>query len=1143
MADSELSAVVRHLRKLEEKDNACRLHDQQLVDRFAAHRDERAFETLVARHGPMVWNVCRRVLHDASEIEDAFQATFLVLVQKAGSIQEGELLGNWLYGVAYRTAARAKVEAAKRRARERAAPARRPADPLDEISVRELLSALDRELYDLPSQYRAPLVLCYLESKTRDEAARQLECSLATLDRRLGRGRELLRRRLARSGLTLSMALPAMLVRDATASVSRALIHSTVQTAQASAAGGSAAGVISTRVAALAQGVSKAMFVTKLRSLAVLLLALGVAAAGGGVLAYRRPAQPAALGQTDSPKTKDKKNDSSKAAAEQQARTDRHGDPLPAEAVARLGTLRFRQGSHITWLAFTPDGKQLVSLGWDGVRVWDAVSGREVVQTTSEADSSISGAFLTPDGKTLVTMERGRKGNLIRLRNRSDLKVVREFAVGWLQTARLSSDGKLLAGLADNNSTIEIWDVGSGKRRRSWKAHEGWIWCCAFSADSKTLVSGGSDKAIRFWDVATGRKEREITGHPNIVGQLSLSADGALLASLGMIEVKAGAGSYFPLDNVIRIWDVTTGKELHQLTMPAQQGFRNRLAGFGYLTFAADGKTLVTTGQDGLLRLWDAAAGKELRRFSLGTKGASRPALSPDGKTLAVGTIAIRLIDVASGADVQPPGEHIHGVFATPTTDGKTVITADGDGIVVNWDVAAARPRRRLAGSAKRISTVHVVGDDRQLLSIGEDNVVRLWDLATGEERRRFQLPAAGFGRPAVSRDSRILAVPGKDRTVLLIDVATGNEVGKLEGHDEWVSGVAFSPDGLSLISWCNDHTAHVWDVKTRRKRHQFSFADVRPNRSDGRPVPAPVGPGGTRTGLGYAAAASPDGQLVAYGSQSHYLALHETATGKAVRVLTDLPDGASALAFSPDSRMLAWGGWRDPTIHLVEVASGRERHQLTGHKGRVYSLAFSGDGRLLVSGNEDTTALVWDLTGKGKGPLRRPELVSYWDDLAGEDAARAYQAMRRLATSAVEAVSCFQQRLLPTAPVDAKRLAHLIADLDSGQFAVRQGAARELEKLGEAAVPACRKALEDNPSAELRRRLEPLLEKQAREVWDPGPDHLRALRAVEVLERMATPEARRLLAGLAHGALEARLTQEAKASLERLARRPPATP
>src|SRR5205085_2443405 len=126
------------------------------------------------RHGPMVVNVCRRVLGDQHLAEEAFQATFLVLVRKAGSIRRRELLGNWLYGTAYRTAAKARAQAARRQAREAQAPVRQPPDPLAEITLRELFAVLDEELHRLAPRYQAPLVLCYLEGQTRDEAARQL---------------------------------------------------------------------------------------------------------------------------------------------------------------------------------------------------------------------------------------------------------------------------------------------------------------------------------------------------------------------------------------------------------------------------------------------------------------------------------------------------------------------------------------------------------------------------------------------------------------------------------------------------------------------------------------------------------------------------------------------------------------------------------------------------------------------------------------------------------------------------------------------------------------------------------------------------------------------------------------------------------
>src|SRR5262249_27515618 len=157
----------------------------------------------------------------------------------------------------------------------------------------------------------------------------------------------------------------------------------------------------------------------------------------------------------------------------------------------------------ITSLAFTPDGKQLISHSDDALRIWDADTGRELGHVTVAPDDGIVAAFAPRDGKTMITMERVRGMKSIRLRNRADLAVVRELDVGNLQTPRWSPDGKLLVGFVPDNS-LEIWDTAERKRLRSWKAHEGYIWAYEFSADGKTLVTGGHDKAIRFWDVATG---------------------------------------------------------------------------------------------------------------------------------------------------------------------------------------------------------------------------------------------------------------------------------------------------------------------------------------------------------------------------------------------------------------------------------------------------------------------------------------------------------------------------------------------------------------------------------------------------------------------------------------------------------------
>jgi RNA polymerase sigma factor (sigma-70 family) len=194
--------------------------DRHLLRRFAAEGEEASFAALVLRHGPLVLSVCRRLLGDAHEAEDAFQATFLLLARQAGAIRKPDSLASWLYGVAYRLAGKMRTQSARRRRLERTAPCQTPADPGAEVTWRELRAVLDEELSRLPDHYRVTFQLCFEEGNTQDEAARRLGWPRGTLKRRLERTRDLLRSRLLRRGITLSAALVALGVGPSTASAS-----------------------------------------------------------------------------------------------------------------------------------------------------------------------------------------------------------------------------------------------------------------------------------------------------------------------------------------------------------------------------------------------------------------------------------------------------------------------------------------------------------------------------------------------------------------------------------------------------------------------------------------------------------------------------------------------------------------------------------------------------------------------------------------------------------------------------------------------------------------------------------------------------------------------------------------------------------
>ena len=282
MHATQNSAAIRDLRTLFGVGSLGTLSDGQLLDRFAGQRDEAAFEALVLRHGPMVWGVCRRILRNHHDAEDALQATFLVLARKAPSVLPREMLANWLYGVACQTALKARTTMARRHAREKAMREMPETEAAYHVQDDERLPLLDQELSRLPERYRAAIVLCDLEGKTHRDAASQLGWPIGTLSGRLSRGRDLLRKRLTRRGL--SVPVGALVPSRASVGLSAPLVSATTRAARMIATGQTvSAGLISARVLRLSEEVVKSMLFARL---GILVVVLAMATTTGG-LAFR----------------------------------------------------------------------------------------------------------------------------------------------------------------------------------------------------------------------------------------------------------------------------------------------------------------------------------------------------------------------------------------------------------------------------------------------------------------------------------------------------------------------------------------------------------------------------------------------------------------------------------------------------------------------------------------------------------------------------------------------------------------------------------------------------------------------------------------------------------------------------------------
>jgi RNA polymerase sigma factor (sigma-70 family) len=269
--------------------------DAQILERFVIHQEEAAFRILLQRHGPMVLAVCRRILHDAHAAEDAFQATFLVLARKAGTIRDKTALGSWLYRVAYHIAVNERAQAVEQRVREREVAEMSGANATPDLAGAELRHVLDEELNRLPEKYRAPVVLCLLEGKSHEEAARELRWPIGSMSRRLGRAKQLLQARLVRRGVALSLGAlaEAVTTEAAPAAVPTTLLNATARTIVTVAAGhGAMASVVSARVAGMTDGEVRALAPVRLKLAGTLLLVMfGLVSAGAAAL-WQQQGQP-----------------------------------------------------------------------------------------------------------------------------------------------------------------------------------------------------------------------------------------------------------------------------------------------------------------------------------------------------------------------------------------------------------------------------------------------------------------------------------------------------------------------------------------------------------------------------------------------------------------------------------------------------------------------------------------------------------------------------------------------------------------------------------------------------------------------------------------------------------------------------------
>jgi WD40 repeat protein len=999
------------------------------------------------------------------------------------------------------------------------------ARPVDDLTLQELRSALDEAIGTLPEKYRAPIVLCYLEGKSHDQAAKELGWPKNSVTNRVVRGRDLLRRQLERRGIGLAAGtLATSLVETAAAAPIPALLTiKTVKAAALIAAGKNVAGGYLTAGAlALAEEAITGMLGIK-GKLVLIALALGLAAGGAGWARYSACSegpQSAPQAQAKSPMAKSRTADTAK--KELSVVTDQYGDPLPEGVVARMGTMRLRRDDQSSCdFAFTPDGKALVSARNNKViQFWDATTGQPLQALRHE--KRFTSFALAADGKVLATAG-FEEITIWDVASGKQLRKINIGVEGALQIAA-APDGKTLASVGEEK-VIRLWDVASGEEKRKLAIHADHGIRMQFTPDGKQLLATDWPE-IRAWEVSTGREVRTIdTKH---VTSFALSPNGAVLASGGVEYVNNRAEAR------LLLWDSATARELQQL-----QGHEH---GVDALAFSPDGTTLASAEVDKIF-LWDVATGKELRRMEKTGGIKQRLVFSPNGKTLAStapgNETVIRLWHVATGKPLLPPGPDgvIHTVAFSP--DGTRVVTGSWHAPSLRlWDASTGKNLWACQGEMGGVVKVIFTPDGKGFFSSNIDGTLRQWDARTGMEMRKFTIPKT-YGpvvEMALSTDGKRLTsvntTPNKAQTVIVWDVQTGKRLIQREGDHPYLGNImAFSPDA-EIAAEPKGNLLGLWKIATGKLLLTLDH--------------------GKGENLEESAAFSPDGRAVAaltstyvrtprgYDPTVSTIHLWELATGKTSLRLAG-GDRLQAVAYSPDCRMVAAVG--KGVMQLWDVATGKQLLAYRGQESDVFlgAIAFSRDGTKLVAGYCDSTALVWDLTPgirragallQTTWPVDRSKL---WTNLESADAAKAHAAVWTLGARPQRALELINERLKPVDQVELRNIRQLVMNLGSNEFAVRQTATRELERIDDQAEPLLRETLKLKPSLEVSRRIEGILA-QPRLIRDP--ELLRRLRAIQVLELIGTHEALRLLQNHANGAPNARATQEAISSVERLARR-----